>query len=85
MVMINAMEWLLAEGEIKVRGQDVPIMECLLGPGGPVLSPIQRQWLEQLGMARLSLYEVVDMVPGESMCLRDLLFRKHPTVPPVTS
>lgn len=74
MVMINAMEWLLAEGEIKVRGQDVPIMECLLGPGGPVLSPIQRQWLEQLGMARLSLYEVVDLVPGESMCLRDLLF-----------
>jgi hypothetical protein len=74
MAMINAMEWLLAEGTIQVRGQEVPVNDCLLGPGGPVFSTVQRQWIEQLGMARLGLYEVVDLVPGERMQLRDLLF-----------
>ena len=74
MVMINATEWLLAEGEIKLRGQYVPIMECLLDRGGPTFSPVQRQWLEQMGTARLSLHEVVEVVPGERMRLRDLVF-----------
>ena len=74
MVMINSMEWLLAEGLIQVRGEHVPVTELLLGPGGPHFTAIQRQWLEQLGMARLGLYEVIDLVPGESLCLKDLLF-----------
>jgi hypothetical protein len=74
MVMINSMEWLLAEGEIQVRGDHLPVMEILLGPGGPHFTAIQRAWLEQLGMARLGLYEIIDLVPGESLCLKDLLF-----------
>ena len=74
MVTINAMEWLLAEGRIQVKGNEVPISELLLGSGGPFFSVVQRQWLEQLGMARLGLYEVIDLVPGESLCLRDVLF-----------
>jgi len=46
--MVNAMEWLLAEGSITVKGQERRVAELLLGRGGPLLSAEQRQWIERL-------------------------------------
>ena len=73
-IMVNAMEWLLAEGFITVHGQKRRVSELLLGRGGPLLAAEQRQWLENLVTAPLGLYEVIEVVPGESLRLRDALF-----------
>jgi hypothetical protein len=72
-VMINAMEWLLADGLITVKGQERRVSELLLARGGPLLSAEQRQWIELLASKPLRLYEVAEAVPGESMRLQDLL------------
>lgn len=73
-ILINAMEWLLADGSLTVRGQERRVSELLLGPGGPLFSPEQRQWIELLTSKPLGLYEVIDVVPGESLRLKDVLF-----------
>ena len=49
----NLTEWLLAQGDILVRGERQRVAELLLGPRGPLLTTGQRAWLEQL--ARLPL------------------------------
>ncbi len=79
-IMVNAMEWLLADGSIAVRGQERRVSELLLGRGGPLFSAEQRQWIELLTSKPLGLYEVVDVVPGESMRLKDILFPEHAPV-----
>lgn len=47
-MQINAMEWLLAESSIAVKGVQRNVAELLLGPGGPPFAPGQRFWIEQL-------------------------------------
>jgi hypothetical protein len=79
-VMVNAMEWLLAEGSITVRGQERRVSELLLGRGGPLFSVEQRKWIELLTSKPLGLYEVIDVVPGEGMSLRDILFPEQAPV-----
>ena len=72
-VQINAMEWLLAEGSIAVKGVRRKVAELLLGPGGPAFSPGQRRWIEQLRRQPLRLYDVTDVLPGVGMRLCDAL------------
>ena len=79
-IMVNAMEWLLADGSLLTRGREHRVAELLLGRGGPLFSAGQRQWLELLTSTRLGLYEVVDLVPGESLLLRDILFPQQAPV-----
>jgi hypothetical protein len=79
-IMVNAMEWLLAEGSLTLRGQERRVAELLLERGGPLFSAEQRQWLELLTSKPLGLYEVIDVVPGESLRLRDLLFPEQASV-----
>ena len=72
-VQINAMEWLLAEGSIAVKGAQRNVADLLLGPGGPAFTPGQRSWIEQLCRQPLRLYDITDVVPGVGMRLCDAL------------
>lgn len=65
MVHLNALEWVLAEGEIDPADNEedfVPVMDLVLGEGGPLMDPKGRRFLELLATEPLGLYEVVDVV-----------------------
>src|ERR671915_214082 len=79
-IMINAMEWLLADGLITIQGEEHRVSELLLGRGGPLLSAKQREWIELLATKPLGLYEVIEVVPGESMKLKGILFPEQAPV-----
>ena len=72
-IMLNAMEWLLAEGIMTIKGQEYRVAELLLNQGGPLFSVEQRQWIELLTAMPLRLYEIVDVITGECMRLRDVM------------
>jgi hypothetical protein len=73
MMLINANEWLLAEAELRTESGFAPAIELVLGPGGPLMSPDQRRWLEEIGRRPLRLYEVQESLPDEGIRARDLL------------
>jgi len=73
MVSINAGEWLIARGEIHVRGGLRKITSYLLGADGPYLAPGQKAWITQLRGRPLCLYRVTDVRPGEGLTLIDEL------------
>ena len=73
-------EWLLAEGEIQVRGEPRRVADLLLGTGGPTFSDTQRAWLTQLATTPLRLYTVTGVEPQRSMTVCDVL---DPDVEPV--
>ena len=70
--LINALDWLLAEGTITVEGSERRVSELLL-EGGPLFSAPERQYLERLAATPLRLYEVAEVTPGRSMSLKDVL------------
>ena len=72
-VQINAMEWLLAEGSIAIKGARRNVAELLLGAGGPPFAPGQRRWIEQLSRKPLRLYDITEVLPGVGMRLCDAL------------
>jgi SEC-C motif/Protein of unknown function (DUF2384) len=72
-LQLNLTEWLLAEGDIKVKGETQRVAELLLGGSGPLLSVGQRAWLAQLAQRPLRLYDVTDVVPGTGVTLCDAL------------
>jgi len=72
MVNLNAFEWLLAEGEISPTGEEddfLPVMELVLGKGGPLMDANERRYLELLATEPLDLYEVAESKPGEGLWL----------------
>jgi hypothetical protein len=78
-IEINLMEWLLAEGDILAHGTRKPVVDCLLGPGGPLFTIDERFFIEQLAARSLHLYIVTDTVPGRQITLCDALdARKRP-------
>jgi hypothetical protein len=79
-IQLNATEWLLAEGEILVKGATQRASECLLGQGGPLFTAGQRQWIAQLAERPLRLYDITDVVPGQQMTLCDALDTEAPPV-----
>ncbi len=78
MIDINGWELVLAEG--KLGHDQVGCLDLIFGPGGPLLDAVQRQWLEKLQKASLSLYEVVESNPGAGFKLRDLTDRDKPAL-----
>lgn len=72
-VHINAMEWLLAEGSIAVKGVQRDVTDLLLSSGGPAFLPAQRRWIEQLRRQPLRLYDITEVLPGVGMRLCDAL------------
>ena len=77
MFQINAMEWLVARGEIVIRRQGTPCRlrasDLVLGPGGPLLTPAQRCFLEEMSCRPIRLYEVLESRPGDGFVLKDAL------------
>lgn len=73
MVHINSCEWLITDACIAVKGKRTPVRELLLGSGGLLLAPAEREWLRAMGERPLSLYEVQRVKPGAGMDLVDLL------------
>ena len=72
MVHLNAFEWVLAEGEISPTGDEddfVPVMELVLGEGGPLMDVNERRYLQLLATEPIDLYEVVEAEPGEGLWL----------------
>ena len=82
MFQINAMEWLLARGEILIRRQGTPylhrVSDLVLGPGGPLLTPGQRHFLEEIARRPIRLYEVLESRPGDGFVLKDALDSELP-------
>ena len=72
-LQINLTEWLLAEGDILVKGERVLIFDLLLGPDGPRLTAGQRAWLAQMARRPLLLYTVTDVRRGQGMTLCDAI------------
>ena len=72
-IQLNATEWLLAEGQIQIKGKYKLVSECLLGQGGPLFTVEQRQWIKQLSECPLRLYDITHVVPGQQMTLCDAL------------
>ena len=73
MLTINAGEWLIARGEMLVKGEMRSINEHLLGGGGPYLTPGRQRWIAQLRERPLRLYRVTDVRVGEGFTLVDAL------------
>jgi hypothetical protein len=79
-IHLNANEWLLAEAAIDVHGKPTRVVDLLLGPGGPLFTVEQRQWIAQLSERPLRLYDVTDVVPGRQMTLCDSLNTEAPPI-----
>ncbi len=82
MFQLNAMEWLVARGEILIRRQGTPcrlrVSDLVLGPGGPLLTPGQRCFLEEMARRPIRLYEVLESRPGDGFVLKDALDSELP-------
>jgi hypothetical protein len=79
-IMVNAMEWLLADGVIESKGEERKVSGLLLGRGGPALAADQRRWLEGLVAQPLRLYEILEVAPGEGALLKDALAPEQPPI-----
>lgn len=73
LLQINLMEWLLAEGSLASETGPQRISQLLLDSPELAWTPGQRSWLQRLAEHPLRLYEVVDLVPGRQITLRDAL------------
>jgi hypothetical protein len=79
-LQINLVEWLIAEGEMQVKGAQCRINAVLTGPDGPRLSAGQRRWLAQQGERPLRLYTVTEVRPGDGLTLCDAIDADAPAV-----
>ena len=79
-LQINLTEWLLAEGEIWVRGDMERINDLLVGERGPRLNDAQRAWIAKLGAQPLRLYTVTEVRAGEGLTLCDAIDAQAPPV-----
>ena len=77
-IQLNFTEWLLAEGDIQVKGKQQRVAELLIGPHGPLLTAGQRGWLVQLSSRPLRLYDITEVVVGEGITLCDALDTNQP-------
>lgn len=76
-IMTNAMEWLLAEGSYFGKGEETRLSDLVLARGGPIMTAPQRAWIESLRSTPLNLYEVLEVIPSQSITFRDLLHPEH--------
>ncbi len=85
MIQINALDWLLADGEIEIsRGgktQRLLVKDLLLGPGGPLLLTPQRVYLEELVSRPLRIFEVLESRPGDGFLLQDVFSSETGPIP----
>lgn len=70
--MMQAVDWVLAEGTAEIDGRRVTLRDLVL-EGGPILEADQRLWFKRAGEEPLRLWEVTDVNPGVGLELRNLL------------
>ena len=80
MLAINGGEWLLARGEIRVKGEIRRINAHLLGRDGPWFSPLQQRWIAQLAEHPLRLWRVTEVRRDEGLTLVDAINHEAPAV-----
>lgn len=73
MLEINVTEWMLARGDILIKGKWTEINELLTGPNGPALTSGQRAWLKQLNTQPLRPYVITEVRSGEGFTVLDAL------------
>lgn len=71
-LMALSMEWLIAEGFLSFKRQVHKASDFVLQSRSLALTQGQRQWIELLANAPMSLYELVE-TKGEDLYFRDLL------------
>jgi SEC-C motif len=71
-LMALSMEWLIAEGFLSFKRQVHKASDFVLQSRSLKLTSGQRQWIELLAKAPLSLYEL-ESIEGENLVFRDLL------------
>jgi len=71
LLMINASEWMLARGDMRVGTGRRVINEYLLSRDGPRFTPEQQRWLQQLGERPLKLYRVTEVRAGTGITLAE--------------
>ncbi len=52
----NSDDWLIAQGHVQTAKDRVPVIDLLLGAGGPPLDEGQRQWLASFAANPLGIY-----------------------------
>ncbi len=80
LLQLNLTEWMLAQGQIKVKGQSVSVPDLVLGPTGPLMTVGQRAWLAQQARRPLRLYDVTDVLPGQGVTVCDALDTALPPI-----
>lgn len=72
----NLNEFLLADGRLRLGRRKVPVMELVLGPGGPLMTVEQQDYLRHLSEQPLRLYEVQRVDPGKGIWVKDMLVKR---------
>ncbi len=73
-------EHVIAEGVFMVGGQEESVPQLLLGPGGLLMSPEERAWIEAVAASPAGLYEVMEVRSGESVLLEDVFDRRRKAI-----
>jgi len=73
MAIMNAREYALCEGRIEKGEDSVLALDQVLGADGPSMGAGQREFLQGMREASLSLYEVVGVQRDQGLELKDLL------------
>ncbi len=81
-VLSNAYDWLLFDGEIAAGDKRQPVWKRVLGPGGPKsLGTRDREWIARAAAAPLGIYEVVEVHRGLGCAVRNLADRDARPIP----
>ena len=64
----NGLEWCLASGRTPASEGRIPLMDLVLGYGGPELTPAQRRVLVEMRRAPLTLYKILDRKGDRILC-----------------
>lgn len=72
-ININVGEWLLTDAKLPLNGKNRRTIDLILGSKGPRLTSAGKEWLTEIGLRSMSLYEVRELKKGEGMLLADLV------------
>lgn len=64
----NGLEWCLASGRTPASEGRIPLMDLVLGYGGPELTAAQRRVLVEMRRAPLTLYKIIERERGRMLC-----------------
>ncbi len=75
-ILSNATEYAITEGEIEVSGRNRRLSEIVLTEAGHLMSDAQQEFIERAGKTPLRLYTITSVNPGVSLDLLDVVDAK---------